>query len=399
MENFSPSDYWKGIVLYGLNAATYKMALAKCLLGFAKTGVDEVSWDQVAASFYQEYQQRLHENPMPQMGTRGRRTVLERIVQEEKSGLISRPQAIEKVCIEGLNDVVPRFQTIGATKLQQLRTSHVQALYVSRLKTGRLNGPGGLSRRTVHHIHRCLSKALSVAVRQELITINPCDRAETVKPDDAEVLSLSDEQTAVMFAAAAESRSPNLYPLVVLAVASGMRRGEMLALQWKDVDLDASVLHVKASLSDTSKGVSLKETKTKFSKRSIHLPAFAVENLSAHRAKQSEMRLHLGVRADDQRFVFESLKNDRFGPVRPRAATEMFSRFIAKVDVPRITLHGLRHTAATSALRAGENILAVSRRLGHVKASITLDTYGHAIPGDDVDIAANLDGRLAAFLA
>jgi hypothetical protein len=114
MEKFSPSDYWKGIVLYGLNAATYKMALAKCLLGFAKTGADEVPWDQVAASFYQEYQQRLHENPMPQMGTRGRRTVLERIVQEEKSGLISRPQAIEKVSNEGLNDVVPRFQTIGA---------------------------------------------------------------------------------------------------------------------------------------------------------------------------------------------------------------------------------------------------------------------------------------------
>jgi integrase len=110
----------------------------------------------------------------------------------------------------------------------------------------------------------------------------------------------------------------------VLGVASGMRRGEMLALQWKDVDLDLGVLHVKASLSDTSKGVFLKATKNKFSKRSIHLPTFAVENLSAHRAKQSEMRLRLGVRADDQRFVFESLKNDRFGPVRPRAATDMF---------------------------------------------------------------------------
>ena len=87
-----------------------------------------------------------------------------------------------------------------------------------------------------------------------------------------------------------------------------------------------------------------------------------------------------------------------FGLVRPRAMTKMFSIFIAKVDVPFITLDGLRYAAATSALRAGGNILAVSCQLGHAKTPITLDTYGPAIIGDDEDIAANLETRLSGLM-
>jgi hypothetical protein len=113
MTEFTPADYWKGIVLYGLNAATYKMAFARCLLGYAKTGQNEVQWDHLAESFYNQYYERLERNPMPQQAIVGRLTVLERIVQEETAGRISRSQAIERVALEGFNDVVPRFQTIG----------------------------------------------------------------------------------------------------------------------------------------------------------------------------------------------------------------------------------------------------------------------------------------------
>jgi integrase len=100
-----------------------------------------------------------------------------------------------------------------------------------------------------------------------------------------------------------------------------------------------------------------------------------------------------------ERFVFETFHDDQFGPVRPRALTKMFSSFIAGVDVPRITLHGLRHTAATSAIRAGENIVAVSKRFGHAQVSITLDIYTHYIPGDDEDIAANWEKRFSGLSA
>ena len=201
-----------------------------------------------------------------------------------------------------------------------------------------------------------------------------------------------------MLEAADASKSPNLYPLVTLAVTTGMRKGEMLGLKWQEVDLDTGFLRVRVSLEDAVDGLALKAPKTKTRKRKIHLPALVVSVLRAHKVEQGELRMRLGVGKGGERFVFETFKDDEFGPLRPRGVTKMFSTFIAGVDVPRITLHGLRHTAATSAIRAGENIVAVSKRLGHAQPSITLNVYAHYIQGDDEDIAANLDARLSHLL-
>jgi integrase len=203
-----------------------------------------------------------------------------------------------------------------------------------------------------------------------------------------------------MLKAAAESRSPSIYPLTVLAVASAMRRGEIAGLKWKDADLDEGFLWVRKTLEDTKEhGLVLKKPKTETSKRKNHLPALAVSALIAHKAEQNALRLRSGFGKGGERFVFETFRDDQFGPVRPRAFTKMFSSFIAGVDVPRITLHDLRHTAATSAIRAGENIVAVSKRLGQAQVSITLDIYTHYIPGDDEDIAANWEKRFSELSA
>lgn len=290
--------------------------------------------------------------------------------------------------------------SLGSVALQKLRSGAVQRLYASKLKEGRLNGKGGLSKRTVHHLHRCLSTSLKVAVSEGLIPTNPCDNAKTVKPEKADIQCLDDEQTETMLKAAAESRSPTIYPLITLAVTSAMRRGEIAGLKWKDVDLDEGFLWVKKTLEDTKEhGLVLKKPKTETSKRKIHLPALTVSALRAHKSEQNALRLRLGVGKGGERFVFETFRDDQFGPVRPRALTKMFGSFIAGVDVPRITLHGLRHTAATSAIRAGENIVAVSKRLGHAQVSITLDIYTHYIPGDDEDIAANWEKRFSGLSA
>ena len=288
--------------------------------------------------------------------------------------------------------------TIGHIPLQKLRPGDVQGLYASKAKNGRLNGQGGLSKRTVHHMHRCLSTALKVAVSEGSINANPCDKAVTVKPGKAEIECLDDEQTRTMLKAASESRSPVMYPLVVLAVTSAMRRGEIAGLQWKDVDLDSGFLRVRSTLEDTKEhGLVLKDPKTETSKRKVHLPALTVAALQAHKAEQNALRLRLGFGNGGDRYVFETFQDDKFGPMKPRTITKAFGAFIAGVDVPRITLHGLRHTAATSAIRAGENIVAVSKRLGHAQVSITLDIYTHFMPGDDADIAANLEDRLSGL--
>jgi integrase len=290
--------------------------------------------------------------------------------------------------------------SLGSVALQKLRSGAVQGLYASKLKDGRLNGKGGLSKRTVHHLHRCLSTSLKVAVSEGLIPTNPCDKAKTVKPEKVDIQCLDDAQTETILKAAAESRSPTIYPIIVLAVTTGMRRGEIAGLKWKDVDLDEGFLWVNKTLEDTKEhGLVLKKPKTETSKRKIHLPALAVSALIAHKAEQNALRLRSGFGKGGERFVFETFRDDQFGPVRPRALTKMFGSFIAGVDVPRITLHGLRHTAATSAIRAGENIVAVSKRLGHAQVSITLDIYTHYIPGDDEDIAANWEKRFSGLSA
>ncbi len=241
---------------------------------------------------------------------------------------------------------------------------------------------------------------LSSSLSAEIRSVNPCDRAKTVKPEKADIQCLDDEQTKIMLEVAAESRSAMIYPLVVLAVTSAMRRGEIAGLKWKDVDLDGGFLWVKTTLEDTKEhGLVLKKPKTETSKRKIHLPALAVSALMAHRSEQNALRLRLGFGRGGERYVFETFRDDQFGPVRPRALTKMFSSFIESVDVPRITLHGLRHTDATSAIRAGENIVAVSKRLGHAQVSITLDIYTHYIPGDDEDIAENWENRFSGISA
>jgi hypothetical protein len=112
-DKFSNEDIWKGIILFGLNAATYKMALAKCLFFFAQKNQSTISWDEIATCFLQQYLERLKTNPMPQQGNPAHLTVMERIVKKLEVGLISHSEAVDSVADKGLEHVVPRFQTIG----------------------------------------------------------------------------------------------------------------------------------------------------------------------------------------------------------------------------------------------------------------------------------------------
>lgn len=116
MTDFTPSDYWKGIVLYGLNNATYKMALGAVLLEHAQAGNSSVSWEQLSVSFLNQYLRRLKDSPMPQQANPARRTVMERICSDVITGRLSHEAATQKVADEAFGDVVPRFQTIGRDK-------------------------------------------------------------------------------------------------------------------------------------------------------------------------------------------------------------------------------------------------------------------------------------------
>jgi integrase len=168
-----------------------------------------------------------------------------------------------------------------------------------------------------------------------------------------------------------------------------------LALQWSHVDLDRGTLAVVQTLEQTKAGLRLKPPKTKRSRRVVTLPSLTVEALRRHKADQAAMRLKLGMGKDDSGFVCARWD----GELRsPRALTKEFARLIAKLDLPRISFHGLRHSHATHLLRAGVHPKVAQERLGHSTIATTMDLYSHVTATMQEDAAVRVDVALKAAL-
>jgi integrase len=266
---------------------------------------------------------------------------------------------------------------IGALPLHKLQPVHLAELYAKLLSTG-------LSARTVGHVHRCLHNALIVAVEWNLLARNPAAIAKPPKVQAREIEIITVEQAQKLLQCL---RGRALHPIIMLALATGMRRGELLALRWCDVDLDAGTAQVARSLEQTKAGLRFKEPKTKHGRRSIKLSASVVAELRAHWKQQQERRLKAGQgRAVEGDLVFPSWD----GTVRsPNATTREWVRALAEFRLPAISLHALRHTHASQLIAAGMDPVAISRRLGHASPTITLNVYGHLFGNSD-DRAAEI---------
>jgi integrase len=248
----------------------------------------------------------------------------------------------------------------------------------------------GLSSTTVRHIHAVLHRALVHAVRLGLVPRNSADAVEAPRMRRVEMQVLSAAQARAFLAA---SQSERLHALYVLALATGMRQGELLALHWKDVDLVQGGLQVRASLRyHVGKGFVFQEPKTKHGRRTVALAPEAVQALKAHWARQDAERSALGSAWRDEGLVFAS---EVGGPIE---ATNMlrgsFRRVVERARTPRIRFHDLRHTAASLLLGARVNPKVVSEMLGHSTVSITLDIYAHVLPDMQQDAATTMQQLL-----
>ena len=267
---------------------------------------------------------------------------------------------------------------LGDRRLQALRPADLAALYATLSRAG-------LAPRTVKHAHNVLHRALEQAKLWGLLRDNP---AEMAKPP-----SIPDEERAILQPESARDllerlRGQPLYLLASLALATGLRRSEALALRWRDVDLDARRLTVEQALEQTAThGIRTKGPKTRHGRRTISLPAHIVAELRAHWRAQQEQRLALGMgKAPVDGFVLAAIDGR---PQSPDAISTAWGRAMDQVDMPEITLHSLRHTHASMLIAAGMDILTISRRLGHANPTITLGVYGHLIHGTD-DRAAQI---------
>lgn len=281
---------------------------------------------------------------------------------------------------------------IGAAKIQKLQAVQLAELYARLLREG-LGPDRGLSARTVGHVHRCLHKALAVAVEWGVLQRNPADLAKPPKVESTEIAILEEDQAREVLQ---KLRDDPLYTFVFLGLTTGMRRGEALALRWSDVDLKKGSLRVEQSLEQTRAGLRFKAPKTKSGRRSIALPELVVAQLRLHWKGQQELRLKLGLgKAPDDALVFPSHDG---APQSPNAVTKAWAHAVAAHKLPRVTLHGLRHSHASQLIASNMDVLTISRRLGHGSPTITLGIYGHKFKDTDAEAAKVVEAAFGARL-
>lgn len=281
---------------------------------------------------------------------------------------------------------------LGAVKLARLKPEHIAVAYSDALARGRRDGKGGLSPRTVHHMHRILKQALSRAVRWQLLPRNPADAVDPPKVERKEL-------TTYDIGAAAQAmeafRGTRMFVPTILSLLCGLRRGEVAALRWRNVNLDAGALAVVESAEQTRTGVRYKEPKSGKA-RQVSLSATVVEEMKSWRATQTEELAVLGLSPDGDTFVVTQLDGR---PLQPRSITHEWVRLSAAKGLPRIRFHDLRHAHATHLLGAGVHPKVASERLGHSRVGITLDLYSHVMPGMQEEAAARVDDALRAAIA
>jgi integrase len=275
---------------------------------------------------------------------------------------------------------------LGSIPLAQLSPMHIQKHYTDALTAGRLDGKGGLSAQTVRHHDRVLNVALGRARQLHLIATNPVEDANPPKVERAEMVTLGPTGQARLLAAAADGP---LHAPVLLALATGLRRGELLALAWRHIDLDAGQVRVEQAVEQTKAGVRFKTPKTRHGRRTVTLPPAAVEVLRRHKAAQAEECLRLGLGRPELLFPREAAD--------PKEFSKAFARLADRAGVD-ITLHGLRHTHVTDLLRAGVHPKVVSERAGHSSVAFTLDRYAHVSLEMQQEAAAQMDAALRQAL-
>jgi len=301
-----------------------------------------------------------------------------RIDQWEAAGEITARTAQRYRQLAG-NQIAPH---IGAKPVQKLTR-----LDLERWHTAVRNA--GFTARTVGHAHRVLGKALRDAELDGLVSRNVCRVQRAPKVAEGEMVVVRDINGFL----AAVRGSERFRAIAVVALFTGMRLGEVLALRWKHVNLDAKVIQVREALEQTkAHGVRFKVSKTRAGKRDITLPDLLVDVLREHRRAVLELRLHLGAgRPGDDALLFSDING---AALLPNAISSRWSEFAARSGFSEISFHALRHTHASQLIDAGVDIVTISKRLGHAKPDITLRVYAHMFRNDDSKAAAAINAAL-----
>ena len=315
--------------------------------------------------------------------------LLDRLTQWETSKQIGHKTA-ERYRELINNQINPH---LGNRQLQKLKAIDIERWHNTLLATGRKDGGGGISARTIGHAHRVLSKSLKEAQRFDLVVKNVASTERPPKVDHEDEIQIVEERRLKEMLDKLRDRA--IYPKVILSLFAGLRRGELLALRWCHIDLDRKILQVREALEETkAHGVLVKTPKSKAGRRDITLPDIVVDALREHRKAQLELRFRLGLGKSENDFLFPTLEGTL---PSPRAFSAEWADVAASIGMPDITFHALRHTHASALIDAGVDIVTISKRLGHSSPNITLKVYAHLFREKDDKASAAINDALAKW--
>jgi integrase len=280
---------------------------------------------------------------------------------------------------------------LGSIPLTQLKPEHLQRYYSEKLSGGRHDGKGALSRTTVSHHHTCIHRALKMALQWGLISRNPADAITPPRPQRSDIHTMNEDDLNTFLEAA--QKTP-YYILFYLALFTGMRRSELLALRWCDVDLLLCQVYVTRGLHHLRTGeIVFRAPKTAKGRRMVFLSPSAALLLQEHRGTQEVQQTMLGAPLRDDDLVFSQLSG---GPLLPDTVSHAWTKISKRVGL-KLRFHDLRHTHATLMLKSGAHPKIVSERLGHATVAFTLDTYAHVVPGLQEAAAKAFDDSLKSM--
>lgn len=268
---------------------------------------------------------------------------------------------------------------LGETWLQKLTPQRVQRFYTDMNKRG-------LSSKTINVTHGVLHAALDNAVLWNYVPRNVCDFVKPPRIVSREVVPLTLEQAQKLLE---NVRKHRLEMLLTMAVVTGMRRGELLALRWSNINFDIHTLLVLHTVDYIPHyGYVETEPKTKAGRRAIKLPAFLTDMLKLYREEVLEQQRKQGDKWENRDLVFPDLKGGYFNP---SYLLRVFKKLLVVVGTPHMHFHDLRHSAATILLSMGVNMKVIQELLGHSDISITLGLYSHLLPTMQQDMVDKLD--------
>lgn len=291
---------------------------------------------------------------------------------------------------------------LGHLKLSRIQPAHLNKLYSEMLEQRKDGKAGGYSPTTVKRCHAVIRSMLETAAKWNIITENPCKRVRPPKQAKTEAQFFTPDQAAAFLEELDRETKSGQIQLqhnifFQLALFCGLRRGELVALRWPDIDLDGCMLTVSKSTAILKGQAYQKDTKNRSSERSISVPGHIIHMLRRYRIEYSTYKLSLGSAWVGKDFLFIQWDGSQMYPSTPNGIMKkVIHRHNTehRVLLPEVTPHGLRHTSATLLISENVDIRTVSNRLGHAQTSTTMNIYSHALKKKDEAAADALEQLL-----